>query len=409
MNHRWTLVLWMSVVLTPTCSNAQVDCDKLDPRAAVTTSVEGQVKASADTLFKIAKASGDIGGKFRQEIDNLQRNVPVSEAVQVRVRALYLFCGMVANATDISTDRKFEMYRMMESRATRPSLGDGKKRITKATTEKGTKSITPKKDIGAKAPTEKVDTGSQINIPEPACVPANLEPSWQVTDKRKVTYNFKFRFERSASKVHLFLKNDCGGELDSRNYKDFSLSQENPVASIPDDGCSVRAVGTLELRRTPSCADTVVYMNGKLVTTDGSEKAILNQAVGRVSFQDPSPAPVVPAQVINKTGTLERVVPTRDCPARGAYIEIVDDATTRIGLVGTMQGTDNGAALVNVERWNSGSGEWVPVTGVPIEIQMDSRKGIKLVDGRTVHLSVTYKGIPSGKKECKVGYSIEER
>ena len=66
-----------------------------------------------NTLFKIAKAGGSVEGKIRTEMQNLQRGVPVTERSQIELRTLYLFCGMVANAKDISTVRKVELFNLM--------------------------------------------------------------------------------------------------------------------------------------------------------------------------------------------------------------------------------------------------------------------------------------------------------
>ena len=101
---------------------AQVDCSKLDPRAFVSREMEGKVKASVDTLYKIAKAGGSVEGKIKDEIQNLQKGAPVTEQGQIKLRTLYLFCGMVANARDISTDRKVELFKIMmeEKKADKP-------------------------------------------------------------------------------------------------------------------------------------------------------------------------------------------------------------------------------------------------------------------------------------------------
>jgi hypothetical protein len=99
---------------------AQVDCSQLDPRASMSREMEGKLKVSVDTLYKIAKAGGSIEGKIKDEIQNLQKGAPVTEQGQIRLRTLYLFCGMVANAKDISTERKVELYKiMMEEKDTK--------------------------------------------------------------------------------------------------------------------------------------------------------------------------------------------------------------------------------------------------------------------------------------------------
>ena len=102
---------------TSSVSAQQVDCSQLDPRASVSKEREGKVQATVNTLFKIARAGGSVEGKMRDEIQNLQKGVPITEQGQVKLRTLYLFCGMVANATDISTERKVDLFKhMMEEK-----------------------------------------------------------------------------------------------------------------------------------------------------------------------------------------------------------------------------------------------------------------------------------------------------
>ncbi len=92
---------------------AQIDCSPLDPRASVSKEVDGRVKATVNTLFKILKAGGAVEGKVKEEVRNLQKGVPISERGLIKLRTLYLFCGMVANAKDISTVRKVELFNIM--------------------------------------------------------------------------------------------------------------------------------------------------------------------------------------------------------------------------------------------------------------------------------------------------------
>ena len=101
-----TVILCVSVM-------AQVDCSLLDPRASVSIEKEGEVKASVDTLYKIAKAGGSVKGKAREEIQNLQKGTPVTEQGILARQTLYLYCGMVANASDISTERKVSLFKEM--------------------------------------------------------------------------------------------------------------------------------------------------------------------------------------------------------------------------------------------------------------------------------------------------------
>jgi len=92
---------------------AQVDCSILDPRAQVSSSLDEKISASVGTLYKIAKVGGSYESKTKTAIENLQKNAPISEKGLVQLRTLYLFCGMVANATDISTERKVQLYKGM--------------------------------------------------------------------------------------------------------------------------------------------------------------------------------------------------------------------------------------------------------------------------------------------------------
>jgi hypothetical protein len=101
------------MALSTACFCAQMDCSPLDPRASVTTEKEGEIKASVNTLYKIARVGGSVKGKMREEIQNLQKGTPVTEQGLIARETLYLFCGMVANAKDISTERKFELFREM--------------------------------------------------------------------------------------------------------------------------------------------------------------------------------------------------------------------------------------------------------------------------------------------------------
>lgn len=131
-----TVFLMLGSFLPITSVMAQVDCSQLDPRASVSTEMDGKVKASVATLYKIAKVGGSIEGKIKEEITNLQKGVPVTEQGLIKLRTLYLFCGMVANAKDISTERKVELFRvMMDVKATdepKPKPPQQKKEKTSA-------------------------------------------------------------------------------------------------------------------------------------------------------------------------------------------------------------------------------------------------------------------------------------
>lgn len=114
MIKRFFLISIMFVMVTRADSAfADMDCSPLDPRASVSTEKEGKIKASVNTLYRIAKANGSIDGKIKNEIQNLQKGESVTEQGLIKLRTLYLFCGMVANARDLSTKEKANLYKTM--------------------------------------------------------------------------------------------------------------------------------------------------------------------------------------------------------------------------------------------------------------------------------------------------------
>ncbi len=102
-------IIWPAAFLM----GQQIDCSPLDPRASISKEKEGKVQASVDTLYRIAKVGGSLEGKMKEEIQNLQIGSSVSEQGIIKLRTLYLFCGMVANARDISTEKKVELFKVM--------------------------------------------------------------------------------------------------------------------------------------------------------------------------------------------------------------------------------------------------------------------------------------------------------
>ena len=140
-------------------SAQQVDCSQLDPRASVSKEREGKVKAAVNTLFKIVRVGGSVEGKMSDEIQNLQKGVPITEQGQIKLRTLYLFCGMVANATDISTDRKVELFNLMmeEKKTDKPEA--------RRTAKKKKQKVLPKSNPPAAQPiNEQKVPAPQINI-----------------------------------------------------------------------------------------------------------------------------------------------------------------------------------------------------------------------------------------------------
>ncbi|WP_154668222.1 hypothetical protein [Pseudoduganella violaceinigra] len=105
-------LIWLIVFFLSTKVYAQkIDCSPLDPRAEITTKREAELQLSADTAFKVAKAKGSLKGVFENTIRAHTANANPSDASIIQMRSLYIFCGMVANATDLSTTQKFNFYK----------------------------------------------------------------------------------------------------------------------------------------------------------------------------------------------------------------------------------------------------------------------------------------------------------
>lgn len=111
----------------------EVDCSVLDPRASISDEKEAKLKVSAGTLFKIAKAGSSIEGRLKKEIQNLQKDVAVSEFGQIKLRTLYLFCEMVANAEDITIDKRVQLFNVMmnQKNSTIPAKKQKAKKVSK--------------------------------------------------------------------------------------------------------------------------------------------------------------------------------------------------------------------------------------------------------------------------------------
>lgn len=107
------LAIILEIEVSSVTVNAQVDCAPLDPRDSVSKEREGKINGSVATLYKIAKAEGNVEGKVKEEIQNLQRGIPVGEKNLITLRTLYLFCGMFANDKEIAPERKVNLYKVM--------------------------------------------------------------------------------------------------------------------------------------------------------------------------------------------------------------------------------------------------------------------------------------------------------
>jgi hypothetical protein len=117
---------WVFSIFASGIAIAQVDCSPLDPRASISKEQEGKVNGAVDTLFKIAKAQGTLEGKLKEQIQNLQQGAPASDQLLIRLRMLYLFCGMVANAKDLPTERKIQLFQEMKLEALHETSSESK-------------------------------------------------------------------------------------------------------------------------------------------------------------------------------------------------------------------------------------------------------------------------------------------
>ncbi|MBB4012603.1 PEP-CTERM sorting domain-containing protein [Niveibacterium umoris] len=107
----------IAIVLIPQLTAAQVDCSLLDPRQSVSKEKEAKITGSVETLFKVAKAGGNVEGRLTEEIKNIEGAAAASEQSIVRLRAIYLFCGMIANSFEIPIDKKVSLFAQMVNAA----------------------------------------------------------------------------------------------------------------------------------------------------------------------------------------------------------------------------------------------------------------------------------------------------
>lgn len=120
------VVSWIFSIFASSIAIAQVDCSPLDPRASISKEQEVKVNGAVDTLFKIAKAQGTVEGKLQEQIQNLQQGAPPNHQLLIRLRMLYLFCGMVANAKDLSTERKIQLFQEMKQESLPETTSESK-------------------------------------------------------------------------------------------------------------------------------------------------------------------------------------------------------------------------------------------------------------------------------------------
>src|SRR5216684_958672 len=93
-------LLAVYVGVTSLASAQPVDCSLLDPRVSVSREKEAKISGSAQTLYRIAKAGGSVEARAKEQIQNLTQGIAAGEQDSIKLRTLYIFCGMVANAKD---------------------------------------------------------------------------------------------------------------------------------------------------------------------------------------------------------------------------------------------------------------------------------------------------------------------
>ncbi|HKR39814.1 MAG TPA: hypothetical protein VJU59_09050 [Paraburkholderia sp.] len=109
-----SLTLSVALLTHAQVAEATVNCDGLIP-GGVKLSQQGEQKATvtAETLLKLAKLQGDVSNETKKAVEALPQQAPTDDPQALRTRALYLFCGMVANANDIPTERKNVLFNQL--------------------------------------------------------------------------------------------------------------------------------------------------------------------------------------------------------------------------------------------------------------------------------------------------------
>lgn len=179
MVRNFMLILFVMIVTVFPIASAtaeQIDCTPLDPRVSVSNEWTGKINATVNALFKIAKigsgsGSANIEGRVKNEIQNLQKGIPISEQGQIKLRTLYLACGMIANAKDILTERKVELFKiMMHEKADRSN--------EKRTTQKKVQTISTKSKSVA-------PNNDEIKVTEPQNIQQNPQSNVSITSQEQ--------------------------------------------------------------------------------------------------------------------------------------------------------------------------------------------------------------------------------
>lgn len=182
---------------------AQVDCSPLDPRDSISKEREGTLKGSIDTFYKVAKAEGNLEAKVKEKIQNLQEGVPVSEKNQIKLRTIYMFCGMIANDKALAPERKVTLFNLMmgiKDRDTTPSAPNTKKKSSKVIPK------APPLTSSSKAESERVVTGGkQAEGVDPAAL-VSTDFSVYEAERLKTGMSLPFFIKNAPIHYRIWLK-----------------------------------------------------------------------------------------------------------------------------------------------------------------------------------------------------------
>ena len=268
--RRLTLALpYVAVVLlTPATAYTQVDCSVLDPRISIAKEREGKISGSVDTLYKIAKAGGSIEGRMKDEIINLQQSTPSDERTVVKIRALYLFCGMIANSPDIPIEKKIALFESMLNTAGHTSASKVAHDTTTLPAHSQTTVLNRPKPpaietVGRQQPTTLYEDGLNKGQKHPESQLPNIgrtqyRDGWYILENYTTDRSFFMRFTEAGyfpafMSVRVDLRLDAGPQ--DRPYGLLLGAQDATFADAY--GVLIRADGATEVVRWTGDVDTL--------------------------------------------------------------------------------------------------------------------------------------------------------
>jgi len=137
------------------------DCDKLDPRVKLSDNTEIKVSGNAETVYKVAKAGGEVKIQANSAAQNVQDNVPLSEKSNAENRLLFLLCEMISK-DDIPPDKKIELYKYVAEKLspgpapdTKPAGGADKSGAVPSVKQGGASGTVKRSDSGLTKSPEK--------------------------------------------------------------------------------------------------------------------------------------------------------------------------------------------------------------------------------------------------------------